>query len=43
MQNNIKIGISCLVLDSRNKMILLIKREKNPFKGLWTFPGGYLE
>lgn len=26
-----------------NKKILFIKRNKEPFKGFWAFPGGFLE
>lgn len=36
---------SALILDKSSSApkILLIKREKDPSKGLWTFPGGRIE
>ena len=39
-----RLATSCLLFDSPafNK-ILLIERENEPEKGLWTFPGGKLE
>lgn len=43
-QNFPRLATSCLLFDSPifNK-ILLIERENEPEKGLWTFPGGKLE
>eukprot|EP01017_Pseudomicrothorax_dubius_P014568 TRINITY_DN1699_c0_g1_i3.p1 TRINITY_DN1699_c0_g1~~TRINITY_DN1699_c0_g1_i3.p1 ORF type:complete len:170 (+),score=2.74 TRINITY_DN1699_c0_g1_i3:99-608(+) len=40
----VKVGISGLVFDSMAmKKIFLIQRERNPYKGKWSFPGGHLE
>ena len=39
----IRSGLSGFVLKMPEKRILLIKREKMPYKGLFCFPGGHHE
>lgn len=45
-KQNIAITTDCVVFfkapDSHEK-VLLIKRENDPYKGLWALPGGFLE
>ena len=45
-------GVSCIIFNQRPSTtrliskplkVLLIKREKDPYKGKWCFPGGRLE
>ena len=48
MQNctpqGLKVATSCLVFDSNKfEKIVLIERENEPEKGLWSFPGGKLD
>lgn len=44
ISKRITVTISGLVFDSpKPQKILLIKREKDPFNGMWSFPGGHLE
>ena len=38
-----KVAVSSLVLDPNKRTLLLIKREKAPFKDCWSLPGGHLE
>lgn len=35
------LGIDALIL--KDNKVLLIKRKGKPFKGMWAFPGGYIE
>jgi len=44
-QQNIKLTTDSLIFSKGNEhlQILLIQRGFNPFKGMWAFPGGYVE
>ncbi|RPI55226.1 MAG: NUDIX domain-containing protein, partial [Chloroflexi bacterium] len=35
------VGVGAIILDARR--ILLVRRGKEPSRGLWTFPGGAVE
>lgn len=39
--NNPKATVSAIIV--RDNKILLLKRNEEPFKGLWDLPGGYME
>ena len=37
------VGVSAIVVNRSTRSLLMIKREHEPYKGLWTLPGGKLE
>ena len=42
---NIKLATDSLIFSKNGEhlQILLIERGREPFKGMWAFPGGYVE
>jgi 8-oxo-dGTP diphosphatase len=42
---NIKVTVDALVFSNSDGhlQLLLIKRKNDPFKGLWAFPGGFVD
>lgn len=44
-KQNISVTTDCVIFFSEegNTKVLLIKRKKDPFKGKWALPGGFLE
>lgn len=35
--------VDSIIISQKEKMVLLIKRGKEPFKGMWAFPGGRID
>lgn len=44
-RQNISVTTDCVIFFRSNlkPKVLLVKRKKDPFKGLWALPGGFLE
>lgn len=44
-RQNISVTTDCVIFFSSNNetKVLLVKRKKDPFKGTWALPGGFLE
>ena len=44
-RQNISVTTDCVIFSRNNKdiKVLLIRREKDPFKDQWALPGGFLE
>src|SRR3954468_12372163 len=45
LDQNIKVTADAMVFSGSgaNLQLLLIKRKNEPFKGMWAFPGGFVE
>ncbi|MBA3828209.1 MAG: NUDIX hydrolase [Taibaiella sp.] len=45
LKQDIKVAADAIVLakDNGNTSILLIQRKNDPYKGMWAFPGGFVE
>ena len=39
----VTVDIVVFAFDGEQRKVLLIKRGKEPFKGMWAFPGGFVE
>ena len=37
------VAVDVVLLDAQGRHILLIRRRKEPFAGLWALPGGFVE
>ena len=37
------VSADCVIIDINSREVLLIHRNNEPFKGMWAFPGGFIE
>lgn len=44
-KQNISVSVDCVIFTGAksSEKVLLIKRKKDPYKGYWAIPGGFLE